>query len=285
MELNEFKRRLKKVKLVVSDVDGTLLNKEYELPEQCCEMVHKLMGKNIMFTLATQRIHSSIVPLARELGIEIPIITLNGALIQDVDGNNLLHRSLIQEKKVDKALRLADKYFVRIALCHNDHIVFTEDNSVFQDFLGQIGVDYKLVDSYDKYKSETNHIFMAGNERENILKVERKMRFFSHRKIIVSKFRSQSQSSLHKLEIMPAKTTKKTGMAKLAKYLGIKKDELVVIGDWYNDRELFDYGGLNVTLKDSVAELKHKAHYVSPYTNEEDGVCHFLELFYDNLDK
>ena len=49
MELNEFKRRLKKVKLIVSDVDGTLLNKEYELPAECREMVHKLMGKNILF--------------------------------------------------------------------------------------------------------------------------------------------------------------------------------------------------------------------------------------------
>jgi Cof subfamily protein (haloacid dehalogenase superfamily) len=285
LELNEFKRRLKKVKLIVSDVDGTLLNKNYELTELCRDMVIKLTEKNILFSLATQRIHSSVDPLARELRIKIPMITLNGALIQDVDGKNLIHRSLIKENKVDRALKLAEKYFVRIALCRNDRILYTEDNSIFSDFLGKSGVIYKLVDSYEDYKRETNHIFMAGNDRDNILKIERKMRSFSNRHIITNRFRSQMHESLHKLEIMPAKTTKKTGMTKLAKFLGIKKDELVVIGDWYNDRELFDYGGLNVTLKDAVAELKQKAHYVSPLTNDEDAVGNFLKLFYENMNK
>ena len=283
MELDEFKRRLKKVRLIVSDVDGTLLNKDYQLTELCHDMVNRLKEKGVLFSLATQRIHSSVVPLAKELSIKIPIITLNGALIQDVDGENVIHRSHIKAKVIDKTLKLAEKYYIRIALCHDDKIIYTEDNSVFRDFLGSIGVDYVLVDSYEQYKNKVNHIFMAGNDRDAISKLDRKIGFRYARHVMTSRFRSQIHTDLHKLEIMPAKVTKKTGMAKLAKHLRIKKDELVVIGDWYNDRELFEYGGLNVTLKDAIPELKDMAHYISPLTNDEDAVGNFLKMFYDNM--
>jgi len=285
LEFDEFKRRLKKVKLIVSDVDGTLLNKDYQLTELCHDMVNRLKEKAILFSLATQRIHSSIVPLAKELSIKIPIITLNGALIQDVGGENVIHRSYIKRKVIDKTLKLAEKYYIRIALCHDDKVIYTEDNSVFRDFLGSVGVDYIMVDSYEQYKDKANHIFMAGNDREVISKLERKIGFRYSRHVVTSRFRSQIHTDLHKLEIMPAKITKKTGMTKLAKHLGIKKDELVVIGDWYNDRELFEYGGLNVTLKDAIPELKDMAHYISPLTNDEDAVGNFLKLFYDNMYK
>ncbi|MBL7129329.1 MAG: HAD family hydrolase [Ignavibacteria bacterium] len=285
MEFDEFKRRLKKVKLIVSDVDGTLLNKDYQLTELCHDMVNRLKEKAILFSLATQRIHSSIVPLAKELSIKIPIITLNGALIQDVNGENVIHRSHIKGKVVDKTLKLAEKYYIRIALCHDDKVIYTEDNSVFRDFLGSVGVDYVMVDSYKQYTDKTNHIFLAGNDRDVISKLDRKIGFRYARHVVTSRFRSQIHTDLHKLEIMPAKVTKKTGMAKLAKHLGIKKEELVVIGDWYNDRELFEYGGLNVTLKDAIPELKDKAHYISPLTNDEDAVGNFLKLFYDNMYK
>jgi hydroxymethylpyrimidine pyrophosphatase-like HAD family hydrolase len=56
-----------------------------------------------------------------------------------------------------------------------------------------------------------------------------------------------------------------------------------VLGDWFNDRELFDYGAFNVALQNSVAELKFKSHIVTERTNEEDGVGEFLKLLYDSL--
>ena len=60
-----------------------------------------------------------------------------------------------------------------------------------------------------------------------------------------------------------------------------KKNEVAVIGDWYNDRELFEYGGLNVALQNAVAELKNKADYITENTNNEDGVGEFLKMVYD----
>ena len=76
--------RLKRIKVVVSDVDGTLTTNDNELGEGTIDLVKKLHSKGVLTTFATQRIHSSIVDFAKVLDIKIPMITINGALIQDL---------------------------------------------------------------------------------------------------------------------------------------------------------------------------------------------------------
>jgi hydroxymethylpyrimidine pyrophosphatase-like HAD family hydrolase len=55
-----------------------------------------------------------------------------------------------------------------------------------------------------------------------------------------------------------------------------------VIGDWYNDVELFEFGAVNVTLQNGIMDLKKRADYISPYTNDEGGVEDFLNLLYNS---
>ena len=76
---NELKKRFKNIKLIVSDIDGTLVNDANEISSLTVDLVKKLKQKNILFSLASQRVHSSIVPLANELDIQIPFASLNGS--------------------------------------------------------------------------------------------------------------------------------------------------------------------------------------------------------------
>ncbi|MBK6536617.1 MAG: HAD hydrolase family protein [Ignavibacteria bacterium] len=57
----------------------------------------------------------------------------------------------------------------------------------------------------------------------------------------------------------------------------------MVFGDWYNDRDLFQFGGTNIALENAVDDLKEMADYVSDLSNEDDGVGNFLKMFYDNI--
>ena len=61
----------------------------------------------------------------------------------------------------------------------------------------------------------------------------------------------------------------------------MSRNNVAVLGDWYNDRDLFDYGGLNVALQNAVPELKSMADYITKANNDEDGVGEFLKLLYD----
>lgn len=282
LESSEIKKRLSKIKLIVSDVDGTLTNSDNQVGELTKELTPKLREKGIMLTFATQRVHSSIVPHARELGIELPIITANGALIQDIKGNAVF-KSIIHPKFVNKALSFCNKFLVRIALVYNDEIVYTEDNSVLKDFMYRLGTEYRLVESYEEYKDSVIEIIMMGNEKKVVRHIQNKMNYPFRLFITAKYYRSSSRSGVYNLEIKRSGTNKRTAMKRLAKHLRLKKNEVAVIGDWFNDRELFEYGGFNVALQNAVAELKLKSHYITEKTNEEDGVGEFLQLVYDNL--
>jgi hypothetical protein len=271
---------LQNIKLIVSDVDGTLTNNNNEVGEETRELVKKLKEKGILFTFATQRIHSSIVNFAKELEIEIPIISVNGALIKDLKGN-VVNTSLIKPKYVKKAIDFSEKYFVRVALCYGDEIVYTESNSVLRDFMYRLGTDYRQVESYNDYLDNVLEIIMMGNEKQIIKHIQKKMNFPARIFHTAKYFRSSTKYGVYHLEIRKSGTSKKTGMQKLVKHLGIKKRQVAALGDWFNDRDLFEYGGFNVAVQNAVAELKLKADYVTSRTNDEDGVAEFLKLVYD----
>ncbi len=281
MNKDKIQNKLKNIKLIVSDVDGTLTNNNNELGIETKELVRKLSEKGILFTFATQRIHSSVVSFAKELDIKIPIISVNGALIKDIEGK-VISSSIIKPGTVQKALNYSEKYFVRVALCHGDEIVYTESNSVLRDFMYRLGTDYKLVNSYNDYLNNILEIIMLGNEKSTIKYIQKKMNFPAKIFNTAKYFRSSTKQGVYHLEIRKSGTSKKTGMQKLAKYLGFKKSEVAVLGDWFNDRDLFEYGGFNVALQNAVAELKLKADYVTERTNDEDGVAEFLKLVYDS---
>lgn len=273
--------RLKRIKVVVSDVDGTLTTNENLLGEQTIDLVRKLKTKNVLTTFATQRIHSSIVDFARELDIEIPMITINGALIQDLKGNAIF-KAVINPKYVKKALDFCDIFFVRIALVYNDEIIYTENNSVLRDFMYRIGTNYRLVDSYKDYVNNVLEIIMMGNEKAVIKHIQKKLNFPFKFFVYAKYYRSSTRLGIYNLEIRKTGTSKLTALKKLARHLRCRRHEVAVIGDWYNDRELFEFGGLNIALQNAVAELKNKAHYITEKTNNEDGVGEFLKLLYDS---
>ncbi|HRE42197.1 MAG TPA: Cof-type HAD-IIB family hydrolase [Ignavibacteria bacterium] len=279
LSLEEIKRRFEKVKLIVSDIDGTIINNQGEVGAETKAILKDLKSKNINLTLATQRIHSSVVPIAKDLNISAPLITLNGSYIADINGN-VINKFLIKPKKVELALKLAEKYFCKIALCTNDMIVYTEDNSVLKDFMGRIGTNYELINSYKNYMNNTIEIIMMGNDKHTIKKIQNKLSFPFKLHLSAKYFRSQSHRGVYNLEARRSKISKKTGVEQVTKILKLKRDEVAVFGDWYNDRELFKFGGINIALQNAVGELKADADYVTEFSNDEDGLGRFLKLIY-----
>ncbi|MBK6504598.1 MAG: HAD-IIB family hydrolase [Ignavibacteria bacterium] len=223
LSLNELKNRFGKIRLIVSDIDGTLVSGQNVLSELTIQQVKELHRKNVMFSMASQRVHSSIVPLAKELGVKIPFISLNGAMIQDAYGQNLLNKSVIDKKYVERALRLSEESYVKIALCYNDQIVYTEDNSVIKDFMSRLGTTYTLVGSYENYVGNVLEIIMLGNDKKAIKYIQNRMTPPFGLYLKVKYFRSQAFQNVFNLEIVRKNVNKKTGLKMLAKHLNVKK--------------------------------------------------------------
>jgi len=269
---------LKNIKVIVSDIDGTLLSDDGMLDRGVVKLVNQLPKYDVHFTLATGRLHSAITDLATTLGIDIPLISMDGALIKSHPEGVILFESFVKEKYVRKAIELADSFLLNIALCHDDAIFFTERNSVIPQIMDKFGARYSEVPSYDNFCDRTLEVVMASDYKDNLKYVFGRLGFPYTVGLDRSYFRSQSRDNIYYLEIRNKGTSKGMGFERLLKYLKVKQPQAAVIGDWYNDLSLFQTGCYKVAVANAVMEVKKYADFITNRDNNNNGVGEFIEM-------
>ncbi len=271
------KRKLRNLKLIVFDLDGTLLNSDGEIGKESIRLVRELKKKGMRFTFASGRLHSAIVDHAKTLELRTPLITLDGSLIKTLD-NEIIFESYIPTKYVKRALKLADLHILKIALCHADAIYYDATSSIIPNLIEKFGAKYIEIDSYEKYLKNTLEIVMVGEYKRTIRQVVKKLSFPHAFGLDVSFYKSQSRGDIYFFEVRKRGVSKGKGLIRLAKYLKLKVHEVAVLGDWYNDLQLFQTDVLKIAMANAVNEIKYLADLETKRTNDEDGVAEFLEL-------
>jgi Cof subfamily protein (haloacid dehalogenase superfamily) len=273
-----FSKILKNIKLVVFDVDGTLLNDDGKIGEETKDLVKELRRFDVRFSFASGRLHSAITKYAEELNLNLPVISLDGALIKNIKDNTILYESFLRKHHVKKALELSEKYFINAALCHADAIYYTDGNSIIPQITDKFGALFKEVNSYDEYNHKTLEVFFAGDNRPSVSFIRDKMSFPFTLGVSSSFYRSHSHENIYYLEIRKSGSTKGNALKRLLKSLNILESEAAVVGDWYNDISMFKGKTFKVAVNNAVAELKRNSDYVTKRSNNEDATGEFLNL-------
>jgi Cof subfamily protein (haloacid dehalogenase superfamily) len=268
----------RKIKLIVSDLDGTLLSDNGSLGVETKKMVMDLINEGVIFSIATGRLHSAVVPFAKTLSLNGPIISLDGALIKYYSSGKTIFQSFIKERHVKKAINYSEEYLVNLVLCHDDAIYYTDFNTVIPSLLSKFGAEYKKVDSYERHMKNTLEIVCASDMRESIKTMHEAFTFPSTFGCSTSFFKSHSYENIFYLEIRKAGCNKGKGLKRVLKHLNLKAESAVVIGDWYNDITLFKTKAFKVAVANAIPELTHLSDYVTKGTNNEEGVAEFLEM-------
>ncbi len=272
------KNRLKKIKLIVADLDGTLLTNGGEISSSSKEFIKELKKAGVDLSFASGRLHSALTDYAEQLDIRKPIISLDGSLIKDYPRGDVLFESYVPAKYVKKALAYADKFLLNVALCHSDAIYYTEHNSVVPSITEKFGARFTEVPEYNGYINKTLEITMLSDFKDNIKHVRDRMSFPYSFGLTSSYFRSHRNEGIYYLEIRRKGSNKGKALKKLLWYLKIKQNETAVMGDWHNDIYLFLPKVLKVTLANSLPELKRMADIQIPKDNNQDGAAEFLEM-------
>lgn len=270
-------KELKKIELVLFDIDGTLVNDNGELGDHTKQLVKDLKKLGVRFSFASGRLHSALIPIAEELKLHSPLISLDGTVIKSLTGKNFIYRSFLKEKHVKKAIEFSEKYLINVALCHNEAIYFTEQNSVIPKLMDKFGAPYKEVESYDDLTDKTLEIVFAGDNKRTVEFIRDKFTFPFSVGTAISFFRSQTHEGIYYLEIRRSGSSKGKAMKRLLKYLKIKEERAAVLGDWYNDISMFESNALKIVPANAIAELKKKADYVLKKSNNEEAAAEFLE--------
>lgn len=273
-----FNHALKNIKLIVTDIDGTLLLNDGTIGSETIKLFKELSKLGICFAFATGRLHSAVVEIAEELSFKGPVISLDGSLIRNFPDNKIIHKNFIKRKNVERAIKFAEVNLFNIVLCHSDEIYYTEENTLIPELLSKYGAIYKKVNSYTEYIEGTLEIVMTSDLKFSLKKVAEKFLFPYSLGCSVSFFRSMRRENIYYLEIRKSGCSKGTGLDRVLKHLSIKEVEAVVMGDWYNDISLFDTKAVKVAVANAIPEIRMKADIITSKTNNEEGAAEFFEM-------
>lgn len=272
------KEVLKRIQYVVFDLDGTILDDNGNLHPDTVVLVKKLKELGVKFSIATGRLHSATVSYAQTLSIDEPIISLDGTLIKNHLTDKIIYQSAIPEKIVAKAISLADRYFLKIALCHGDAIYYTEENSLIPNLLEKFGARYEMVNSYHGIINNTLEIVMTSDYSNMLRQASNKLSFPFTFGVRTSFYKSQSHGGIYYLEVRKMGSNKGDALKKLCKYSHVKIKHAAVLGDWYNDKSLFETDALKIAVANAVPEIKRLSDMITKNTNNEGGVNEFFKL-------
>lgn len=270
-----------KPKLIVLDMDGTLLDSRHQLRPRTQQAIAAAQAANVIVTVATGRRLRVTTPLAAAAGISAPLIVNNGNGIYDTDRNDFLFRQPLAEDVAERAVRLARVHQLP-AIWYSHRAsgpdMFCERPSADPWFLQLEGrsADLLLVpDLLDAAPMPADKLVFHGTVAE----IEQLAAAFAAS--LPGGWRTYDGVDADgnaTLELFDATCSKADGVRRLAAALGIDLAAVMTLGDGSNDMEMLQLAGLGVAMGNAPDSVKAVADYVTA-TNDEDGAARAIEQF------
>ncbi|WP_438448370.1 Cof-type HAD-IIB family hydrolase [Gorillibacterium sp. sgz5001074] len=259
-------------KLVALDLDDTLLNDELDITEGTRNAMTAAMERGVVITIATGRMYASAKQVADRLGLEVPLITYQGALVKHAKDGTVLYEKNVPPEVVRYVFEYAAEHGLHLQSYHNDRLLAKEENERLIAYSKLSNIPYDIEPDFGKLAAKSTPKLLMIDEPEKLdrLLEELKKAFGGQAHI--------TKSKPNFLEIMHPEGTKGHALRHLAEHYGIRQEETIGIGDSWNDKELVVEAGLGVAMANAVEALKEVADYITTSNNEE-GVRRVIEKF------
>ncbi|HUV15580.1 MAG TPA: HAD family hydrolase [Pelolinea sp.] len=247
---------IRKFKLVISDLDGTILDSGQPLHPFTKEVIAKLAGYGILFTLASGRSLASLRPFADELKVEIPLVLANGCIIQSLNGM-IHHRSLMPVGITRKVFEITDREKSDLVVFVDDRLYYKKMTNNILSVFGKVKDAIYEVGSWDAMEDiiiQVNKFMII--EWESLERLDHLEKVFEHE---LEGKADYLRTNLHHLEVMPKGISKATGLKNLADDLEIQMEEILAFGDFDNDAEMLAAVGLGAAVANASEKAKAKA--------------------------
>ncbi|MEG2088348.1 MAG: Cof-type HAD-IIB family hydrolase [Angelakisella sp.] len=270
------------VKLVVCDMDGTLLNSQKEISPRSLAAIQLARDNDIYVTICSGRIFSMLECYWQQLGIHGPIIASNGAQIFDtVSGKTVWGAPMKNRQAID---------LMAFCALHNlDGMALCEDGCYFFHSSGRLErfTNYNSIAARSGYKP-IPITFLHGVQDCELLadkiiyKVLVSRLHDGDEQLVIDQFLCDqpeldyTMSDVGLLDISAKGINKGTGLVHLAEQMGIPLENCCAIGDFDNDLSMIEVAGLGVAMGNGCDRVKAIAQLITD-TNDNDGVAKVLE--------
>ena len=282
------------IKLLALDLDGTLLNSRGDISEKNIEAIQQAEQKGVLVTIATGRRFRDALPVAYQLKLNAPVICHNGALLKYAESLETVAVSILAKETVSEILRVGKDYGGD-ALLSADPVgkgvllydTVSKNNIPLQKYIAWSkrlhGADAETavhhVENLQDIVADhdTVHVSFSGAcaamvDLEVILQTELQDAV----NILTTVYPSLDFTLI---DILPPDASKGIGVAKLAAINNLTAENVMVMGDNFNDLEMLEYAGTPVIMGNAAPELLENPKYYQTLSNDESGVALAIEKF------
>lgn len=264
-----------KYKLLVLDVDGTLLNEEKAISKRTLAALLKVQQMGVRIALASGRPTYGLLPIAKSLELGLYggfILSYNGSQIIDAKNGEVLFERRINPEMIPYIEKKAIKNGFALFTYHDDTLLTNNPDNVHVQEEATLN-NLKLI-TEEEFSTAIDFApckcMLVSDDEEALTDLE------NHWKKRLDGVLDVFRSEPYFLEVVPCTVDKANTLAVLLEYLDIRRDEVLAIGDGVCDVAMIQLAGMGVAMGNSVDSVKICADYTTD-TNGNDGVAQAVE--------
>ena len=265
--------KLKNVKIIFTDIDGTLSNSNREITKETASAIKTATDNGILVVLCSGRSNTYVSDFSKKCNASNYIISCNGAEVFDYKNNKYINHSNIDINKINTIWNFClDNNLGCILNCGN--IRYSNSNNAIEE------KDKKITNDISTLNDPVFQIVTYGYDYDKMNKLEK---LINNQKLhiinISHRYLNKDCSNHHFFfDTINNNINKGTAIKELLNFLNIDKENAIGFGDHINDYDLFNEVGFKVAMANANPKLKEKADYIT-LSNDENGVAYFLNNF------
>ena len=260
------------IRLLISDVDGTLVRKDKTVSDATVAAVRRLREAGVQFTLISARPLTGVQAMLERLGVDLPVGAYNGGTIAKPDGT-VISAERLDEATAREALARFDLDWVTTwvfadGLWHTRSTDTPHNASEIVTAAQQPTV----VADFDALVGRVDKIVAVSDEEPRLAALERQTQEALGARATVAR------SQTYYLDVTAPDANKGHGVTELARTIGVPLEQTAVIGDGQNDVYMFKVAGLSIAVDNASDEVKQAADHVTA-SNVDDGVAQAIDRY------
>jgi Cof subfamily protein (haloacid dehalogenase superfamily) len=263
-----------RIKLLVSDVDGTFLPKSRTITEATHHALRALARENIVVALASSRPPLGMAHILENAGmmrLPTPFISMNGAVISNTDGTTL-YSAMLEPPMVRAVYETVRDTGVNFMLLDEKGWWSSGNDDLVQREALSLRFEPILSGLEERMQHPVNKITLLGKP-EDCAEAKRRLDASFKGKVSAS-----SPASPKFVDITALDVHKGTSVLRLAAILGVKSEEICTIGDGENDTEMFRVSGMSIAMGNASEFVRKAASHLTS-SSEEDGWAKAVQNF------
>lgn len=262
-------------KLIAIDIDDTLINDDKKVTPATQKALEEAVAAGVVVTLATGRAYASAHVLARQTGLNVPIITYQGALIKNLLDEQVLYERYVPTEAADKLFKYCIEHDLHLQTYIDDKLYAREENQKLIDYTNLNGTKYYVEPDFAILVAQPTPKMLIIDEPDYLDEIAPVLRELLGDSVHITK------SKPNFLEFMHHEGTKGHALKFLANHFGCDLSNTIAIGDSWNDHEMLEAAGLGVAMGNAIPALKEIADFVTA-SNNDDGVKLVIDKFVFN---